>query len=861
MKGVKMKYPELNSYRANDFENTIKALAPSYLPEWKPSKHEAGWAVAKAFSKMSEQIVDQLNQVPKKLFLSYLDQLGFVPKEAQASKTAVTFHLRKKGTNSVDIPQKTQLMHPSKAVFETQSTFTAQKANIVSAYFVNGSKDSVLDIWSQLEAKKDASFNSEESLQAHELYIRDDKLFLFKKNYGREQYINLHLPYLHQETEWFYWGTDKHDTQRWIAFEQSVQEKEYISLKKKSPSPSSPTIVNGEHGYWIKAVLGKITQSIEVEKFQIQFTSQSGLDYSFSNDVPIDFHEKNFYPFGEEPQLEDCWYMASAEAFSKSGHEIHFNFNTIVPLVNEREVSLSWEYNDGKTWKQLNVNHTKKGVHFIVPNEINLFKYNDIKNYWIRLRIVAGGYAKTTLNTAQVITKETTSDGIKTTTFDITQNTIQKEYTAPKLSFNYIKVSGVSRNFNNIMIHHNHNYKQYKQMPQPIFKSFKPQEKSLYLGFNHPFDSGLVSIFFEVAIRQIKISRTLHTSYTNKLGKQTKLKIEDNTQALQKNGTLSFLAPVEQKEEMHFGIFAYWIKIELIEKVSKKNHTERLMKSTYLFDIKLGDNDKGDIIKGIYSNTVWAKHHHGGKMGDNGEIHTLTKLLNSIPAIKEVSNPLPITGGAKRESNQEVINKAPSKIRHRNTAINQQDIEALVYEASSNIAKVKLFLSMDKNGNYHSGGNTLVLLPLLDDPMPKPSFSLRQQIEHYLSSRISAVSTFEVIAPEYIRINVTATLHTKTIAYINRIKKQTLMGLDAYLHPITGKSSGLGWEFSEAVCLSNLLGWLEHIEDVEYISHIEVTLQSKTNSVTLNNSKNTLLTLPPYALIASGLHKIKVEEV
>jgi hypothetical protein len=628
-------------------------------------------------------------------------------------------------------------------------------------------------------------------------------------------------------------------------------------------------MVNGEEGYWIKAVLGKITHSIEVESFQIKFISQSGLDYSFTNDVPIDFTGKDFYPFGEEPQVEDAWYMASTEAFSKSGHEIHFHFNTIVPLENEKEVSLSWEYNDGKTWKQLNVKHTKKGVHFIVPNEINLFKYNDIKNYWIRLRIVAGGYAKTTLNTAQVISKETTKDGIKTTTFDITQNTIQKEYTAPKLSFNYIKVSGVSTNFKSITIHHNQNYKQYKQMPQPIFKSFKAQEKSLYLGFNHPFDSGLVSIFFEVAIRQIKISRTLHASYTNKQGRETKLKIEDETQALQNNGTLSFLAPTDQKEEMLFGTLAYWIKIEFIESSTKKEHREEnkkdnrktFIKSAYLFDIQLGDNDKGDVIKGIYTNTIWAKHQHGGAMGDNGDAHTLNKLLSTIPAIKEVSNPLPIIGGAKRESNEELINKAPLKIRHRNAAVNQQDIEALVYEASSSIAKVKLFLSMDKNGNYHSGGNTIVVLPFLDDPMPKPSFDLRQKIVAYLSSRMSAVSTFEVIAPEYVRIDVTATLHTKTVAYVNRIKEQTLKGLDTYLHPITGKSNDQGWEFSEAPCLSNLLSWLEHVEDVEYISHFEVTLQSKKNTLTLNGSKRTLLSLPPYALVASGLHKIKVEEV
>ena len=138
---------------------------------------------------------------------------------------------------------------------------------------------------------------------------------------------------------------------------------------------------------------------------------------------------------------------------------------------------------------------------------------------------------------------------------------------------------------------------------------------------------------------------------------------------------------------------------------------------------------------------------------------------------------------------------------------------------------------------------------------------LRQQVEAYLSSRISAVSLFEVIAPEYVRINVTATLHTREIAYSNRIEEDTYSCLDSYLHPLSGKADGSGWEFAESICLSDVIGWLEQIQDVEYISHIEVVMQSNNNHMILSHAKNSHVTLPPYALIASGVHKIQVEEV
>ena len=867
MKDAKMKHPLLNAYKASDFETSIKSLIPSYLPAWKPTENEAGWAIAKAFSKISEQVAEQLNAVPEKLFLSYLDLLEIQPKEAEPSLTPVQFTLRKKGANAVRIPEKSQLMSQSKATFETKSEFTAQKATLIASYFVNNEKDTIIDIGSQLEAQKDAPFDANDSLQAHELYIRDDKLFLFKKNRGREQYINLRIPYLQnihpKKTKWFYWGVDKKDTQRWIAFEVSLEEKE-ICLKKKIPSPSMPTTVNGENGYWIKAIINKVTQPIGVELFKINFDSKSGLDSSFTNDVPIDL-EKSFYPFGEEPQLEDVWYLASDEAFSKSGHSVKLYFNDIASLKPKGiKVTLSWEYNDGKTWQQLDISDFNGGIAFTVPNKINLFEQNDIKSYWIRVRIVAGGYAETTLNTAQVITKESTEHGVTTTTFDITQNVLTPNYKAPKLTSNGIKVQGLIKSFKNITINNNYNYETYNHIPNPIFRRLDREGESLYLGFDNPFESGLVSLFFTVAMRQIKISRTIHCFYADKNNSWSKLKIEDETQALQKNGTLSFLDPNNQRAYKLFNTLAYWIKIRLITAntlESTQNNTNPSIKSASFFDIPLGDNDQGDVIKGIYPNTVWATYHHGGEVGANGEAHTLDKLITTIPAIKEVSNPLPITGGAKAESNEELINKAPAKIRHRNSAINQQDIEALVYEVSRNIARVKLFLSLDKQGQYHSGGNTIVLLPFLDEPMPKPSFMLRQKVEAYLHSKISALSLFEVIAPEYVRINITATLHTRKIAYANRIEEDTLSGLNSYLHPLSGKVDGSGWEFGESICLSDVIGWLEHIQSVEYISHIEVVMQSHNHRMILNHTKNSLVTLPPYALVASGVHKIQVKEI
>ncbi|NEW61373.1 hypothetical protein GSY74_08770 [Sulfurovum sp. bin170] len=847
-----MRPPILTLDKVEDFENSIRDLIPSYLPEWKPRDGEVGWAVAKSFSQMSTQIANRLNRVPQKLFLSYLDRLEMRPKEAQSALTPIEFKLRKKGAKSARIPIKSQLMSQSKEVFETQSEFTAMRAEILSCYFVNKREDTISDIWSQLIAKKDAFLDSKGEANRHELYIRDDKLFRFQKGYGERQRVTLRIPYQEdsqKDIKWFYWE-DNGELQRWIEFRKKVG-KRYIYLKKKQTTPTSTTTVNGEEGYWIRATIDVVDKPISIDNFAIRLSSISGLDASFTNDVPIDLSEI-FFPFGEEPKLEDSWYLASTEGFSKSGHKVKLLLDNI-GLLTDGKATLSWEYNSGKSWQQLNIKYREKDVIFTIPNDINLFKHNDIESYWIRVRIVAGGYAQTTINTAQVVTKECLSSEGKTTTFEITQNALSTTYTAPTLSFNYITVKGSTEEFQTIIAYNNYNYKKHQKIPTPIFKSFEGRDRSLYLGFDNPFELGLVSLFFAVAIRQLKLTRTIKCFYEDIDSTWRKLKIEDKSQALQNSGTISFLAPSEQRASTLFATLAYWIRIDFIEDSSQT--TEAKPSDSNFFDIPVGDGDQGDIIQGIYLNSVWAKYSHGGEVGANGEAHSVKKLITTIPAVKEVTNPLSIAGGAKAESNEKLIQKAPARIRHRNRGINQQDIESLVYEASADIAQAKLFSLSE------SGSNSVVLLPFLDEPMPKPSFLLRQQIAEYLDSRISAVSSLEVIAPEYVCINVVATLHTKEVSYADRIHEDTLSSLESYLHPLSGKINGAGWEFGESVCLSDVIGLLEHIPYVDYISNIEVIMKSANDKRVLSDSNSKSIPIPPYALIASGEHKIIVVEV
>lgn len=975
-----MQPPILDSRKASDFEAAIQALIPAYLPAWQPGLGESGWAVAQAFGKMSEQIAARLNGVPEKLFLAYLDQLGFAPGPARPARAPVQFWLRKKGADSARIPSKSRLLAKSKAIFETTSEFSAQKAALEACFVVDGPLDTIGDLWPQLLLGEDAPLDAADSLQSHELYLKDDKLFRFARALGDKQRLKLRVPLL-EGAQWFYWGKDKKGMERWIAFKQHTG-RYYSYLEKKIPAPSMPTTLNDEQGYWIKAVSGRVKEPVQEDVFAIRLSAFCGIDAMFCNDIPID-SETEFYPFGKEPKLQDAWYIGATEAFSKSGHKVQLLFGGFDSLDAAGDATLSWEYWDGKAWQRLAAAALTlkqgSGIGFTVPDEIAPLEYNGIESYWIRLRITAGGYAQTTINTATIEASESTSGGVKTTTFNITQNAADTTYTWPELTFVHLLVKGSQESFQGITTLNNLTYERYGKVPQTIFYALDGEAQTLYLGFDLPFDSGLVSLFFALAPRQVKRSRSLELAYADNRGEWTALKAEDASEALQKNGTLGFLSPSDQSKRKLFGTEGYWIRLALIPGTSETDQPgtspsngqaqstdNPCPESERAFELPPGSGDVGDILRGIFPNTVWAEqlqsvesellgssdasaqqlfdlqhapafeptvwvlepiepesenesrfdtqregywvayravsslgafdsdarvfmlqsaegrivfgdgehgripppgrdnilvaYRFGGGTSGNGDAGTIDKVISAIPAVQAVANPLAASGGSDAQEAESIIQRAPAAIRHRERGINRNDLEALAFKASGDIARARLFLALNAQGIYGSGGNTMVIIPASNAAMPKPSFTLRETVESYIRARIAAVSSFAVMAPEYLCIHVDATLTTGQISLAGKIEEEARQTLASLLHPLTGKTDGSGWDFGEAVYLSDIVTWLEGIEAIESVRALEMVLEGGGNRMTLSFAKNHPVALPPYALIASGEHTIRVEE-
>lgn len=106
---MKSELPKIESRKCSEMYELLKEMIPHYTPEWAGSDpKDAGIALLKIFSHMNENVINRLNQAPKKNFVAFLDMLGIRLLPAQPARAPLTFKLAKGIEAETLIPERTQ---------------------------------------------------------------------------------------------------------------------------------------------------------------------------------------------------------------------------------------------------------------------------------------------------------------------------------------------------------------------------------------------------------------------------------------------------------------------------------------------------------------------------------------------------------------------------------------------------------------------------------------------------------------------------------------------------------------------------------------------------------------------------------
>lgn len=280
-----MTAPKINSMTRDAILQEIKRKAPFYTPHWKAgSEKDFGLALSKIFSHMSEIMINRLNEVPQKHFISFLDTLNFPLLSAQSARVPLTFKLSKGASENVLIPALSQASAQGPdgdpILFETEKNIIATPSKLTHIFSVIPNSDYISNHSISIDGAGQASLFNEKNLQEHFLYIGDENLFNIKSGIiyiDVEGFDNNLVDYLIIEKNYVTWEygvevTEKKNGKevtkvKWNQFQKVESDGSMLIITKANQESIDKITLNEIKSRWIRCqvIVSKINEVKEIK--------------------------------------------------------------------------------------------------------------------------------------------------------------------------------------------------------------------------------------------------------------------------------------------------------------------------------------------------------------------------------------------------------------------------------------------------------------------------------------------------------------------------------------------------------------------------------------------------------------------
>jgi uncharacterized phage protein gp47/JayE len=278
----------------------------------------------------------------------------------------------------------------------------------------------------------------------------------------------------------------------------------------------------------------------------------------------------------------------------------------------------------------------------------------------------------------------------------------------------------------------------------------------------------------------------------------------------------------------------------------------------YVLDGALGKFLFGDGVSGRIPPATAAiqvrQFQSGGGLAGNVAEGAVKQLLGSIGGVQAVFNARAAEGGADGETLPVFADRAPDSIRHRGRALTGPDYETMAHEASAGVAIARAIPGRDSSGQVRPGWVTLLIIPQSSDPRPVPSFGLREKVQMYLEARAPAELAqshqIEVTAPNYLPIDVDATLAPKDVSQAGTVEERAREAIGDFLNPLHGGPDGQGWDLGRGLFLSDVASVLAKVPGVDYVEELKLFVSG--------NLQGNQVEVPPDQIVVAGQIRLKL---
>jgi predicted phage baseplate assembly protein len=267
-----------------------------------------------------------------------------------------------------------------------------------------------------------------------------------------------------------------------------------------------------------------------------------------------------------------------------------------------------------------------------------------------------------------------------------------------------------------------------------------------------------------------------------------------------------------------------WVRYKRVDSFFASGPRSRHYTLDYVTGIVgFGDGRRGMVPPEAKNNIVARLYRIGGGALGNVNANTLTSLGRALAYIESVTNPLPATAGADRETIEEAKNRAPYTIKSRDRAVTSEDYEMLALRASTTLARARCVPDRSNRGHV-----TLALVPkgeLRGEEFMRrlvPSNEVLRYVKRYLDERKLVGTVLNVVRPRYKDLSLRVVLIRRSIGTSDRLRKDIEHKLRRFLHSLVGGRDGKGWEFGRPVLKAELIHLAEEVPGVEGVDALEI---------------------------------------
>ncbi len=425
-----MNRPLLDPRTPEQIRAELRALAASYTPEWRyeGTENDPGAALAELFTEMYSQSVDRLNAWPEKLYVEFLNMVGYREPAPMPAGGTVCFEPQDAEGEPFTVPAGTQLFTPDaegeNVVYETERTIQVSPARLEDIFFADAPTDSIRRL--DLSQRPQPFFTpSGEELQKHLLRMGEDDVLrldcparisvVLKPENGQGGEAARALA--EKGLRWTYRVGEEE-----LPFDTVKAENGTLYLEKKNA-----LVLKAEEGEHIciscsgHPAAALILDGAELASEALTPCAPASL---YSGDDPI-IPEEGGYCFGRRPMTYDVFCLRCDSALTKRGAEVllrlelgfvvdepeaqgaQYNFTQAIidkhSAVERKpdDVVVSrviWEYYNGIGWKYLPVIGDKNPfsagkdgaaeLRFTVPEDMDEVEVNADSGYFIRARVL-----------------------------------------------------------------------------------------------------------------------------------------------------------------------------------------------------------------------------------------------------------------------------------------------------------------------------------------------------------------------------------------------------------------------------------------------------------------------------------------